>query len=174
MSDEIPFPSAAEAAEILRDKHRGHTRSLALARKGITEGFEDMCQSCGGRELEAHYSEQDGLWECGRCYLDDPFWRDDYRGRRMSSVYHGDAKEELKAELADDTPRKFLAHCPAHDDSSASLCVTITTKRTLMHCFAGCAWKDLLIALEMRPKDLPPHSPYGRAKRAEKSWDPLA
>lgn len=38
----------------------------------------------------------------------------------------------------------FIAKCPAHDDSKPSLSIKITDSgRLLLHCFAGCSFKDI-------------------------------
>jgi hypothetical protein len=39
-----------------------------------------------------------------------------------------------------------LRRCPAHDDRSPSLSVRVGSKRLLLHCFAGCAARDVLKA----------------------------
>ena len=42
---------------------------------------------------------------------------------------------------------KGMARCPAHDDRSPSLGVTLGRKAILFHCFAGCDQKSVLAAL---------------------------
>lgn len=40
-----------------------------------------------------------------------------------------------------------MCHCPAHDDRTPSLCVSIGDKAVLVHCYAGCTNADVLDAL---------------------------
>jgi DNA primase len=40
-----------------------------------------------------------------------------------------------------------MACCPAHDDSTPSLGVTLGRKAILFHCFAGCDQQAVLAAL---------------------------
>ncbi len=51
---------------------------------------------------------------------------------------------------------KWLALCPAHDDRSPSLSIRETGDRVLVHCFAGCAVSDVLLALGLSMADLFP------------------
>jgi hypothetical protein len=51
---------------------------------------------------------------------------------------------------------KWLARCPAHDDRSPSLSIRETGDRVLVHCFAGCAVSDVLLALGLGMADLFP------------------
>lgn len=44
--------------------------------------------------------------------------------------------------------------CPAHEDHSPSLSVTGINGQTLVHCHAGCDYRDVLGALELTPADL--------------------
>lgn len=46
------------------------------------------------------------------------------------------------------------AQCPAHDDSNASLSVTRTNGKALLHCHAGCATADVLAELDLTMADL--------------------
>ena len=45
------------------------------------------------------------------------------------------------------TSRGFLARCPNHDDRHPSLAVTEAEDRLLVHCWAGCATRDVLSAM---------------------------
>lgn len=45
---------------------------------------------------------------------------------------------------------QFTASCPAHDDRHPSLSLTVRGGRVLLHCHAGCAFKDIVRALEQR------------------------
>jgi hypothetical protein len=50
---------------------------------------------------------------------------------------------------------RVTARCPAHGDRTPSLRVDVTAGgRLLMHCFAGCAYADVLEALELEPGTL--------------------
>src|SRR5690606_15847056 len=42
---------------------------------------------------------------------------------------------------------KGMARCPAHDDRTPSLGVTLGQHAVLFHCFAGCSQTDVLAAL---------------------------
>ena len=49
--------------------------------------------------------------------------------------------------------------CPAHDDEDPSLSVNETDDgRVLLHCHAGCEYRDVLDALELKPAALFPES----------------
>ncbi len=52
---------------------------------------------------------------------------------------------------------RWIARCPAHDDSSPSLAVReLDDGRILLHDFGGCATTDVLAALGLELKDLYP------------------
>lgn len=52
---------------------------------------------------------------------------------------------------------KWQACCPAHDDSSPSLSISLGDDgRALVHCFAGCGWREVLAALDVGASDLFP------------------
>jgi hypothetical protein len=66
---------------------------------------------------------------------------------------------------------KWLARCPAHDDRSPSLAVREAGDRVLVHCFAGCAVADILLAVGLEMADLFPERltvPYGPKPKAPK------
>jgi len=44
---------------------------------------------------------------------------------------------------------KYLACCPAHDDRSPSLAISVANNRLLIHCFAGCEATEILEAVNM-------------------------
>lgn len=48
----------------------------------------------------------------------------------------------------------YMIKCPAHDDGTASLKVTVGTDRVLMHCHGNCAKDDVLAALKLARSDL--------------------
>jgi hypothetical protein len=41
----------------------------------------------------------------------------------------------------------WIACCPAHQDKSPSLSVTMTDNRVLVHCFGGCDYKEVVKAI---------------------------
>ena len=46
------------------------------------------------------------------------------------------------------SPESFNARCPCHDDKRRSLSVCIgDTGKLLVHCFAGCGWRDIMRAI---------------------------
>lgn len=45
---------------------------------------------------------------------------------------------------------KFIARCPAHDDSNPSLSITQAEDKVLVHCHAGCSQEELVHALQSR------------------------
>jgi len=50
---------------------------------------------------------------------------------------------------------RWMARCPAHEDSRASLSIRETTEgRMLMHCFGGCPTQDVLQAIGLDFGDL--------------------
>lgn len=58
------------------------------------------------------------------------------------------------------TTRGWTACCPAHDDRSPSLSVTVGTGgRILLRCWSGCAFQEIAGALGLRPGDLSPGRP---------------
>ena len=72
---------------------------------------------------------------------------------------------------------KWVACCPAHDDKSPSLAVTLKDDgRILMHCFGGCSIGDVLASLGVEVSDLfPDRLPASRdgLKRAFSATDLL-
>ena len=53
------------------------------------------------------------------------------------------------------TGHGFMARCPAHEDSKASLSIkTRPDGATLLHCFAGCATAAVLAAIGLTERDL--------------------
>ena len=58
----------------------------------------------------------------------------------------------------------WMAQCPGHKDRSASLSIRVTNDgRTLVHCFAGCEFSEIVDALGLKARDL---APPGEAPRA--------
>lgn len=72
---------------------------------------------------------------------------------------------------------KGMCCCPAHDDRTPSLSVTLGQKAILLHCFAGCSNEAILTALEhhgVRRRDLfdgsgAPCAPIARADRSDRA-----
>lgn len=61
---------------------------------------------------------------------------------------------------------QFQAHCPAHDDQKASLSIGVKTDGSpLLHCKAGCSYREILDALGLRKSDLRPSPGTGVQKR---------
>lgn len=55
------------------------------------------------------------------------------------------------------TPTGFIARCPAHDDKSPSLSISVGTDgRVLLKCFAGCPLQQILSSAGIRMMDLFP------------------
>ena len=48
----------------------------------------------------------------------------------------------------------WMACCPSHDDSTASLHISPDTDKVLLHCFAGCATETIMAALGLDMVDL--------------------
>ena len=60
-----------------------------------------------------------------------------------------------KLEKSKRTGDKLMARCPAHDDKTASLSVTIGDNDCVVaHCFAGCPAEDVVAALGWEMRDL--------------------
>lgn len=53
---------------------------------------------------------------------------------------------------------RWIARCPAHDDKSPSLAVTVKDEKVLVHCFGGCSVYDVLSSIGMKVIDLFPDS----------------
>jgi hypothetical protein len=68
---------------------------------------------------------------------------------------------------------RWLAKCPAHDDSHASLSIReLDDGRVLVHDFAGCAVEDVLSAAGLSFEDLFPERPIDhRVKRNRVPFD---
>lgn len=63
---------------------------------------------------------------------------------------------------------KGMCCCPAHDDRTPSLSVTLGRKAILFHCFAGCSNEDVIAALDrqgVRSRELFDGSGAGTADR---------
>lgn len=62
---------------------------------------------------------------------------------------------------------RWVARCPAHEDRSPSLSVKeCLDGHTLIHCFAGCDYKDILAAIGLGPLDLYPELSRTKTGRA--------
>ena len=61
----------------------------------------------------------------------------------------------LLTQLKQSASRQWISLCPAHDDRSRSLSVSIgDEEQVLFHCHAGCTYSEVAGALGMEPKDL--------------------
>lgn len=63
-------------------------------------------------------------------------------------------------------PNEWMARCPCHDDKNASLHVTQTPERVLLHCFAGCSYERILEALGINGSPQPIRKSPQRKRRA--------
>ena len=66
----------------------------------------------------------------------------------------------------------WQAHCPAHQDNSPSLSIAEGDDgRLLLHCFAGCDYRDIMAAIGLEPKDgfIEQQSPVARLEYRRKS-----
>ena len=50
--------------------------------------------------------------------------------------------------------RRWIACCPAHEDTNASLQITMGDKGILINCWAGCSYHEITAAMGLRPSDL--------------------
>ena len=73
-----------------------------------------------------------------------------------TTAYEIIADLEGRLEKCKRTGDKLMARCPAHEDKTPSLSVTIgdTGDRVVMHCFTGCTADSVLDALGMTMRDL--------------------
>ncbi len=51
-------------------------------------------------------------------------------------------------------PNSWIARCPDHDDHKPRLTVTATRDRTLVHCWAGCQFSDVVKSAGLKPRDM--------------------
>ena len=59
---------------------------------------------------------------------------------------------------------KFMCRCPAHEDRSPSLTVTVQpNEKTLVHCFAGCRTEEIINTLGLQMGDLFPSDGFNKA-----------
>ena len=65
----------------------------------------------------------------------------------------------------------FTAVCPAHEDRSPSLSVTEGIEHTLVHCFAGCSFFEIVAAAGLRPLDF---AKDGGGSRTEPHHDTMS
>ena len=52
------------------------------------------------------------------------------------------------------TAGSFSGLCPAHDDKSASLSITLENDRILLYCHTGCTIDDICVSLGIEQTDL--------------------
>ena len=92
---------------------------------------------------------------------------------RLQPLYHaGTASAETLLNRLDRVRKSgsgWMARCPAHDDKTASLSITETGDKVLVHCFACCRIDDVLGAVGLSLKDLfpPRHWPASPEARRE-------
>ena len=68
---------------------------------------------------------------------------------------------------------RYIACCPAHDDSSPSLTIReLTDGRVLMHCFGGCDIESILSAMELELADLFPEPLMQRGQPKRIAFNP--
>lgn len=83
--------------------------------------------------------------------------------------------EELLSRFdAEDSGDGWLAHCPAHADSKASLRISVGEKRILLKCRAGCSTEDVLDRADLTYYDLPEVSELGPVRRARSTSEPAS
>ncbi|MCZ8369695.1 MAG: toprim domain-containing protein [Porphyrobacter sp.] len=78
---------------------------------------------------------------------------------QQSNAHHLDRRARAIVESLNGTWRenKGMCCCPAHDDRTPSLSVTLGRKAILFHCFAGCSNEEVIAALDrqgVRSRDL--------------------
>lgn len=61
---------------------------------------------------------------------------------------------------------RWMALCPAHADSVASLSLRLNGNKLLVHCFAGCTAEEVVAAAGLTMRDLFPRG------RASEGWRP--
>ena len=77
----------------------------------------------------------------------------------LNNAHHLERRARTIVESLQGTWRrgKGMCCCPAHDDRTPSLSVTLGRKAILFHCFAGCPNEDVIAALDrqgVRSRDL--------------------
>lgn len=72
---------------------------------------------------------------------------------RSSSDLETEANRVVEALKGQWKGRMAMCRCPAHDDSTPSLSVSIDDKAVLFHCYAGCTPSDILGALSRVRRD---------------------
>lgn len=78
---------------------------------------------------------------------------------QQTNAHHLDRRARAIVESLNGTWRenKGMCCCPAHDDRTPSLSVTLGRKAILFHCFAGCSSEEVIAALDrqgVRSRDL--------------------
>lgn len=91
-----------------------------------------------------------------------------------TNAHHLNRRARMIVESLNGTWRqnKGMCCCPAHDDRTPSLSVTLGRKAILFHCFAGCSNEEVIAALDrqgVRSRDLFDGSGVVAAARQEKS-----
>jgi len=91
----------------------------------------------------------------------------------QTNAHHLDRRARAIVESLNGTwhQNKGMCCCPAHDDRTPSLSVTLGRKAILFHCFAGCSNEEVIAALDrqgVRSRDLFDGSGVVAADRQEK------
>ena len=92
---------------------------------------------------------------------------------QQTNAHHLARRARMIVESLNGTWRqnKGMCCCPAHDDRTPSLSVTLGRKAILFHCFAGCSNEEVIVALDrqrVRSRDLFDGSGAVAADRPEK------
>lgn len=64
-------------------------------------------------------------------------------------------------------PDQWRGNCPAHRDHKASAALRVIDEGCVVHCHAGCDWRDVLTAVGLRPDDVQPKRAGSRKRAAE-------
>lgn len=68
---------------------------------------------------------------------------------------------------------RYIACCPAHDDSKPSLTIReLPDGRVLMHCFGGCDIESILSAMDLQLTDLFPEPIMQQGKPVQRPFNP--
>lgn len=102
----------------------------------------------------------------------------------MASLWRTESRRELDPHLVlsrlsgvrKTGPDRWVARCPAHDDRTPSLSVRWTGDKVLLYCFAGCSYRDIVEALDIRWGDLsspPPPPVHPEPPKRQLSFDAM-
>ena len=94
----------------------------------------------------------------------------------MTDSFEGPAHkiaEALGSSMIPDAGGNYMCECPAHDDGTPSLSIRDSDRGVLLHCFAGCAYADIVDALrhlKLLPYDVTLAAEDSAAPSASSSW----